>query len=163
MRRSLCLVLLLAFAAIANAGGGEIFNARCAVCHQADATGIPGLYPPLADSIGYDVRIPQGRIYLVHVVSSGLSGAISVHGARYEGYMQAWPTLSDDEVAQVLDYVLLRFNSKVIPKDFSPLTAGEVRKDRAAGSAMSTTHKEREALMKALRSVGALGGAAPSS
>ena len=114
------------------------------------------MYPPLADSIGRDVKFPQGRAYLVHVVSFGMTGPISVHGQIYNGLMQSWPALSDDEIAQVLDYALANFSAKLLPKNFSPLTAVEVKKDRARNISVGDVHKERDALMKALdRNVGA--------
>ena len=108
------------------------------------------MYPPLADSIGRDVTVSQGRAYLVHVVSFGMTGPISVHGQLYNGLMQSWPALSDDEIAQVLDYALANFNAKVLPKHFSPLTAAEVEKDRAANISVGDVRKERDALMKLL-------------
>jgi len=96
------LLTLLASCGFAKADGLEIFNAHCAICHQPNAAGIPGMYPPLADSIGSYVTLPQGRAYLVHVVSFGMTGPISVHDQLYNGMMQPWPLLTDEEVAQVL-------------------------------------------------------------
>jgi mono/diheme cytochrome c family protein len=144
------LSLLLAIGGIAHADGSEIFTLNCVVCHQANAKGVPGMYPPLADSIGGYVGIPDGRAYLVHVVSFGLTGAISVHGVTYNGVMQSWSKFKDEDVAQVLNYVLTTFNTTLIPKNFAPLTADEVKKYRVANTALCDVHKEREALMKAL-------------
>lgn len=144
------LMLLLGTRAVATASGSDIFNFRCAVCHQANGKGVPGMYPPLADSIGSYVAIPEGRTYLVHVLSFGMSGAIAAHGQTYYGVMQPWPTLTDEEVAQVLNYVLMTFNPKLLPKDFTSLTADEVKTYRAANTALGDIHKERDTLMKAL-------------
>ena len=44
--------------------------------------------------------------------------------------MQPWPNLKDEDIAQVLNYVLTTFNAKLLPKDFSPLTSEEVKKYR---------------------------------
>ena len=148
MRLLVALILIPALCTVANAGGAEVFNSHCAICHQANGAGLPGMYPPLADSIGRDVSVPQGREYLVHVVSFGMTGPISVHSQLYNGLMQSWPTLSDDEIAQVVDYVLANFNAKLLPKNFSPLTAAEVKGDRAANISVGEVHQEREALMK---------------
>ena len=150
MKLLVALMLLLAMSGIANADGHDIFKSDCAVCHQASAKGIPGTFPPLADSIGSYVAIPEGRAYLVHAVAFGLTGAISVHGHTYNGVMQPWPHLKNDDVAQVLNYVLTTFNAKLLPSDFSPLTGDEVKKYRATNTALGDVHKEREALMKAL-------------
>ncbi|HLX37775.1 MAG TPA: cytochrome c, partial [Candidatus Binataceae bacterium] len=121
-------MLLAATAGVANAGGADIFNTNCAVCHQADAHGILGMYPPLADSIGRYVALPEGRVYLVHVVSFGMAGPISAHGNQYNGLMQSWPQFHDQDVADVLNFVLTRFNAKLLPSGFKPVTSDEVNK-----------------------------------
>jgi mono/diheme cytochrome c family protein len=143
-------LLLLTTGGIASAGGSDIFNTNCIVCHQADAKGVVGMYPPLADSIGSYVAVPAGRVYLVHVVSFGMTGPISVHDQTYNGLMQPWPRFTDDEIAQVLNYVLTSFNAKLLPKDFAPLTSDEVARCRASNGVLGSVHKEREALMKIL-------------
>jgi mono/diheme cytochrome c family protein len=150
LRLLVALMLLLATCGIASASGNDIFSSKCVVCHQANGHGVPGMYPPLADSIGSYVAIPEGRAYLVHVISFGMSGPISAHGQTYDGVMQPWPALKDQEVAQVLNYVLANFNTRLLPKDFAPLTVDEVKKYRSANTALGDIHKEREALLKAL-------------
>jgi len=142
--------LLAALSGVARATGAEVFQDNCVICHQADANGLPGMYPPLADSIGRYVAIPAGRAYLIHVLSFGLTGPIAVHGTTYDGVMYPWPQLSDDDVADVLNYVLTTFNAKLLPRHFAPLTAGEVKKQRGSASPLGDVHKERMALLKAL-------------
>jgi hypothetical protein len=68
----------------------------------------------------------------------------------YNGVMQSWSKFKDEDVAQVLNYVLTTFNTTLIPKNFAPLTADEVKKYRISDTALGDVHKEREALMKAL-------------
>ena len=143
-------MLSLALASRANAGGSEVFTANCAVCHQADGRGVVGMYPPLADSIGRYVALPEGRAYLTHVVSFGMAGPISVHGDQYNGLMQSWPQLRDSDVAEVLNLILTKFNAKLIPRDFKPFASEEVKNARAANLAMSDVRKERAALIQAL-------------
>src|SRR5205085_2998769 len=105
---------------------------------------------PLADSVGEYLRLPQGRSYLVHVVSFGMTGAIASHGQTYSGFMQPWQQLSDQELADVLNHVVQHLNAALLPKDFSALTSVEVTKLRAKPLSMSQVRAEREALMKAL-------------
>jgi mono/diheme cytochrome c family protein len=150
LKRLFLLALVVSLGGIAHAGGADIFKANCAICHQPDAKGVPSMYPPLADSIGSYVAIPAGRAYLVHVVSFGMTGAISVHGQTYLGVMQAWPKLKDEDVAQLLNYLLTTFNAKLLPADFSPLTADEVKRYRTTKTELGDMHKERAALLKAL-------------
>jgi len=150
-RLFVAMLLLSALQGSARADGSAIYSSHCVVCHQANGRGVAAVYPPLADSIGEYVRVAQGREYLVHVVSFGMMGAISAQGKTYHGFMQAWPQLSDEDVAQVLNHVLTTFNAKLLPKGFEPLTAGEVKRYRAARHSISDVRKERDALIKTLQ------------
>ncbi|MGO9059577.1 MAG: c-type cytochrome [Candidatus Binataceae bacterium] len=134
------------WASLVNAAGAELFVAHCAVCHQPDGRGIPGMYPPLADSAGDFARSKDGRAYLVHVLSFGLYGPITVQGAAYNGFMQSWPQLSDDDIAQLLNRVLTGFNAKLLPRDFKPFTASEVKLDRARPMTSSEVYRELQVL-----------------
>lgn len=146
----LLLAALTATASIANAAQANVYGAHCAVCHQPNGEGIPGMYPPLANSIGRFAGLDSGRQYLVQVVSFGISGPISVHGQTYDGVMQSWPQLSDEEVAEALNRVLTSFNEALLPKDFHPLQADEVKRIRAKHLSTSDVHKERVALEQSL-------------
>ncbi len=68
--------------------------------------------PRLANSMGYFVRIPQGRAYLVEV--PGVATA----------------PLSDEEIAEVLNWMLLTFSRPQLPAHFTPYTAAEISKYR---------------------------------
>src|SRR5256885_11785951 len=146
----LTLAVVLAIAAVvlaaASEAGEQIFLANCALCHQAGGQGLPGMYPPLANSAGNFARVSGGRAYLVHVVSFGMAGTISAHGQDYTGAMQPWPQLSDAQVADVLNYLLTQMNSELLPKPFAPFTSAEVKKLRAAPMTPADVRNEREAL-----------------
>lgn len=91
------------------ADGKRVFNQVCAACHQGNAMGLPGAFPPLAMS-DYLNAAPKGAI---NTVLHGLSGKITVNNTGYESVMPALgPQLSDDEIANVLTYVLNNFNNK---------------------------------------------------
>jgi mono/diheme cytochrome c family protein len=136
--------------ALASSAGQKLFATNCAVCHQVDGRGIAAYYPPLAESIGAYVALPRGRAYLVHVVSFGMMGPVSVHGQTYDGFMQPWPQLSDAEVAGVLNYVLASFNRDLLPKDFAPVSEAEVKRLRSPPMNVEQVHADRETLMKTL-------------
>ncbi|MGB6307910.1 MAG: cytochrome c [Steroidobacteraceae bacterium] len=85
--------------------GASIFANRCAVCHQSDAAGIPGSFPSLHEQVVAFAKMPQGRDYLVMVVTTGLMGALTVGGHGYNGVMPAQSGLSEAEVAAVLSYL----------------------------------------------------------
>jgi mono/diheme cytochrome c family protein len=148
-------VLLAALAALpiasaAHASGKEIFDSHCAVCHQTNGEGVPGAYPPLADSVGAYVRVAPGRAYLVHVVSFGMTGAIPAHGQSYDGVMQSWSQFSDAQIADILNYVLTGFNRRLLPPDFRPFTAAEVAKLRVDRESFEQVHQERARLLNSL-------------
>jgi cytochrome c5 len=129
----------------------DVFAARCVVCHQKSAQGVPSIYPPLADSIGSDVRFKDGRDYLIHVVIGGMTGPVVVKGMAYNGLMPQFSQLTDAEIAAVLNKVLRDFNAREIPKNFAAITAGEVKHARATPLSPADLARERTSLMKELQ------------
>jgi mono/diheme cytochrome c family protein len=75
----------------------------CVACHQPDAKGTPGQYPPLVGSEW--IKEPEpGRI--IRIVLNGLNGPIDVNGKSFNASMVPWKdTLSDEDIADVLTYV----------------------------------------------------------
>jgi hypothetical protein len=131
----------------AETGG---FSTTCAVCHQLTGRGVPGIYPPLADTVGAYVRIPPGRRYLMHVVINGMAGPIVSHKTVYNGLMPSFANLDDGVIAATLNQVLFKLNGNLLPHGFKAITASEVhgaRADKLSATAMS---RERARLMKAL-------------
>jgi mono/diheme cytochrome c family protein len=89
----------------AGSAGAAVFADRCAVCHGPQAAGIPGTFPSLHEQVVAFSKIPQGRDYLVMVVTTGLMGNIRLGGVNYNGAMPAQSGLSEAEVAAVLSYL----------------------------------------------------------
>lgn len=150
MTRAIAVLLLVALSRTAGASGSSLFSANCATCHQLSGEGVPGVYPPVKESVGSYVRVPAGRAYLAHVVSFGMTGVISSQGKTYSGFMQPWPQLSDADVADVLNYILLDLNGALLPKGFASFTPEEVKALRAKHLTLAEVRTEREALMKTL-------------
>ena len=134
----------------AGADGHGVFISNCAVCHQPDGKGAPSVYPPLAGSVGRYMTLKQGRTYVIDVVSFGMGGKIDSGGDSFEGDMPPWPQLSDEEVAAVLTFVMTGLNAKLLPADFKPITADEVKAERAKQLTAAAVHGERDALIKDL-------------
>jgi mono/diheme cytochrome c family protein len=145
-----CAVALAAGAGTALADGHNIFISNCAVCHQPDGKGAPSVYPPLADSVGRYVALKDGRTYVIDVVSFGMGGKIESGGDSFEGDMPPWPQLSDQDVADVLTYVLTGLNAKLLPAAFKPISADEVKAERAKQLNAAAIHAERDSLFKEL-------------
>lgn len=89
------------------AAGKALFNGTCSVCHQTNGAGLPGVFPPLAksDYLNADAKRAVG------VVVRGLSGKVTVNGKEYDSVMPPMNQLNDDEVANILTYVLNAFDN----------------------------------------------------
>jgi len=120
--------------------GAALYATHCVACHQVEAVGAPGIAPPLAGNIGRHVASEAGRDYLVHVPLTGMVGAITVDGVRYNGNMPAVAGLSDADVANVLGHVLREFNGVT---DLAWLTPEFVASVRKSGGTPNETHKLR--------------------
>ena len=103
--RLLVLALLIPVAATAAPAGAELYTQQCSSCHQADAAGLAGQFPPLKNRVDKIASTPEGRHYLADLLTHGMAGAIQVGGDTYVGYMPAFARLKDDEIVAVLDWV----------------------------------------------------------
>jgi mono/diheme cytochrome c family protein len=124
--------LLLAMAAseAAVASGPQTFTSRCSMCHQPSGMGLPGQFPRLSGRVSEIAASPEGRDYLAKVLLYGLYGPITVDDKKIAGLMPGMGTMSDQDIADVLNHaVSLKKTAKPAP----PFTASEIAKVRAAG------------------------------
>jgi mono/diheme cytochrome c family protein len=112
-----------------QSAGAALFASRCSVCHGPQAAGIPGYFPSLHEQVVAFAKIPQGRDYLVMVVTTGLLGNLKVGGVTYNGAMPAQSGLSEAEVAAVLNY--LASNLGMNDSGVAALSAADVTAARA--------------------------------
>jgi mono/diheme cytochrome c family protein len=137
-----------------TADHSTVFNANCAMCHQLGAAGVPGQFPRLAGRAGAIAATATGRLYLERVVLFGLMGKITVDGASIVGgVMPSFASLSDQDLADALDYVVsLEPSGKLNWKGtvFKPADIAAVR----AGKPLSPTqvHELRAAAVGGSRS-----------
>lgn len=110
-------------AATADAQGARVYSANCAACHQADGSGIPGIYPPITQTEW--IEGDSGR--LIRLILYGMGGPIEVKGAPYNGVMPPHRHLSDDQIAAVLTFVRQNFGNEA-----GPVTPDDVYAVRAA-------------------------------
>jgi len=80
--------------------GEEIYTDFCLQCHMANGKGVPGSFPPLANS-DYLNDIDQS----IHAIKFGLKGPITVNGKSYNSNMIS-QGLDDEEIADVMNYIL---------------------------------------------------------
>jgi nitrite reductase (NO-forming) len=83
--------------------GQQLFAGTCSVCHQSNGEGMSGVFPPLAKS-DYLAKLSKDR--LISIPLHGLTGAVTVNGKDYNSVMPPMSQLTDDEVANILTYVL---------------------------------------------------------
>jgi len=90
--------------------GEVVYKRHCLSCHQRDAGGILGMYPPLANN-----KVISGdKTELIGIVLNGMSGEIEVNGEVYNGIMAGYRNLSDKEVADVLSYLRSGFGNSAV-------------------------------------------------
>lgn len=94
-----------AAAADLAAQGKDIFAANCAACHNADASGIAGVAPPLANALRERLGSPAGQSYLANVLVHGLAGPIESQGQSFNGVMPPFATLPDASLLAVMAWL----------------------------------------------------------
>jgi len=135
---SAALLMVAASGPLQAADGAKLYEAHCMACHQPDGNGAEGLAPPVAGVLAKRAQSTSGREYLAQVLVSGMIGKITSRGIKYDGAMPA-TTLSDEELAAVMGYVLATFNmvSQPMPTELfaaaraRALTPTAVRQQRA--------------------------------
>ena len=107
------LTAILASAAMASERQRINYLLHCSGCHQADGSGSPtsGI-PDMRGNIGYFLRLPEGRAFLVQVPGSAQS------------------SLNDGDTAELLNWMVREVSQKEVPADFSPYTRDEVTRLR---------------------------------
>ena len=147
--------------------GSRVYAANCVACHQAGGTGMAGAFPPLAGHVPELLKRADGRTYVGKVLLFGLEGAINVNGNAFAGAMPAWSALSDNDIADVLNYVSNAWdNGKSLPSGFKPFTSDEIKALRAPELTSAQVYALRSGAAggaPATAAAGGAGGTAPVS
>lgn len=88
--------------------GKEGYAANCQNCHMADGKGLTGAFPPLAKSS----YLSKSSAELIGIVLKGQTGAITVNGTVYNAAMPAQDYLSDEQIADIYNYVRNSWGNK---------------------------------------------------
>jgi mono/diheme cytochrome c family protein len=112
---------LSAVSLVKNQPGKAIFKKYCLTCHQANGSGVPGMFPPL----GSGSWISKNPDELVPLILKGLKGEIEVNGESYKSAMPPQTKITDQELALVLTYVRSNFGNH-----FDSVTPDKVKKVR---------------------------------
>ena len=111
--RGIVVTALLLYGACAAAGPVNVARAHsnyqlyCQGCHTPDGTGYKSV-PRLKGLVGNYLKLPAGRKYLARVPGAATS------------------ILSNEDLAEVLNWIILTFGGASTPRDFKHYTAQEV-------------------------------------
>jgi hypothetical protein len=88
-----------------------------------------------------------GRSHLIRIVLNGMAGPIEVRGRKYDAVMTPLRYLKDEQVADVLNFVLTSWgNASLLPEGHRPITPDEVLKERLPVSSPKEMAAERPRL-----------------
>ena len=145
IKKSILLAAIIASAPVINSAqdaapdlagsierGKAIYMQTCFVCHQITGMGLPGAFPPLAET-DYTTGDPRRMIAMI---LKGVNPPLKVKDVAYVAPMPPLPTvypvLNDDKnVADVINYVRNNFGNKD-PKGVTPEFVKKVRDEFAS-------------------------------
>jgi hypothetical protein len=104
---------------------------NCQGCHRQDGTGSEGTAPSLAGTVARFLSVPGGREYLGRVPGVATS------------------PLSNADLAEVMNWMLWRFDQTHMPADFQPFTAQEIGQLRASPLRLEASQLRADLLKKA--------------
>jgi hypothetical protein len=104
---------------------------NCQGCHRPDGTGSDTTSPSLAGTVSKFLWVPGGREYLVRVPGVATSA------------------LPDPELAELMNWMLWRFDGKDLPANFKPYTAAEIHPLRSQPLRLEAAPMRAELLKKA--------------
>lgn len=102
--------------------GDKLYKKYCLTCHQADGSGVRGMFPPFVGN----GKITGPSNDLIRIVLFGLEGPIVVNGIDYDQTMPAQDYLSDKQIADILSYIRNKWGNKAPP--ITPEEVGKIRK-----------------------------------
>lgn len=101
--------------------GEKVYVANCQSCHMPAGEGIAGIFPPLAKSD----YLMKDQKRAIQSVLHGVNGEITVNGEKYSMNMPAQDHLSDQEVADVLNFIQNNWGNKA-----KAVTPSQVKAER---------------------------------
>lgn len=94
--------------------GKDVYTNFCMSCHMTDGKGTE-IYPPVAKTD----YLKKPAKTLINIILQGQSGEIIVNKKKYDALMPAQAYLTDEQIADVLNYIRNSFGNK-IPGTITP-------------------------------------------
>ncbi|WP_303901234.1 c-type cytochrome [Thiohalomonas denitrificans] len=120
------LLLGVTAAMAANESGEALYFEHCAVCHQPDGKGIPGIIPPVAGHPLVNSDDPEKvQVYLSRVIF-GYHGGLIVDRQVYSGRMPPIGYIgrvNDSELLDLINYTRTAWDNDARPVTFKELAA----------------------------------------
>ena len=88
--------------------GQQVYLASCMSCHMENGEGVEGAFPPLVKTD----YVTGNTKTLINIILHGQTGEIKVNGHSYNMDMPAQAHLSDEEVADVANYIRNSWGNK---------------------------------------------------
>jgi len=133
LRAARLILSILTILAISHSASAEsasnLYLLNCWGCHGSRGEGIIGTAPSLVH-LGDFLKVPGGRAYIMEVPGVAMS------------------SLSDTQIAVVMNWTLRNLNQSPLPRDFMPYTADEIHRYRAVR--LADLSKTRRALVDQL-------------
>ena len=103
--------------------GKEVYTLYCQSCHMEDGKGTPDINPPVAKAD----YLKKPAKTLIGVILDGQSGEVVVNGKKYNAIMPPQPYLTDEQIADVLNYCRNTWGNK-ISGNITPAAVKALRK-----------------------------------
>ncbi len=101
--------------------GKEVYTAQCMSCHQPNGEGLSGVFPPLAGSD----HLTKDQEKSISIILKGQNEEITVNGIKYSVPMAAMNSLTDQQIADVLNYMGQSWGNQ-----FNTVTPAQVKSKR---------------------------------
>lgn len=88
--------------------GKELYAAQCITCHMENGNGLEGVYPPLAKA---DYMMADKKRSIEQVLK-GVEGEMVVNKVTYNSFMTSFEILTDQEIADIMNYVRNSWGNK---------------------------------------------------
>jgi hypothetical protein len=103
----------------------------CQGCHRLDGSGSSGTAPSIAGTVAKFLWVPGGREYLIRVPGVATS------------------SLPDADLAELMNWMLWRFDREHLPAHFQPFTAAELAPLRSRPLRLEASQMRNDLLTKA--------------
>ena len=133
-RAALACAVAVLVCQLAQASPAQDYMLHCMGCHGAQAEGVPGKIPPLANALSRFMRTAEGRNYVLRVPGAANSA------------------LSDGQLAAVLNWLAVKFDASAAASKVAPFTSEEV--SRLRHTPLISVLATRSAVVRGLAATG---------